>query len=94
MRYRVELDELSTFVEKLRSFEERAETIATRVDKQIADLHSTWTGEAAAAHRAHHVEWSSAASQMREALAELRDAAQVAHRNYSDVIKVNLAMWP
>jgi hypothetical protein len=28
MRYRIELDELSTFVEKLRLFEERAETIA------------------------------------------------------------------
>jgi len=94
MRYRVELEELSTFVEKLHLFEEQAETIAARVDTQIADLHATWTGEAASAHRGHHVEWSNAASQMREALAKLLDAAQIAHRNYSEVIKVNVAMWP
>jgi WXG100 family type VII secretion target len=94
MRYRVELDELSAFVEKLERFEERAETIATRVDKQVADLHATWSGEAASAHHARHVEWSNAASQMREALAKLRKAAQTAHRNYTEVIEVNVAMWP
>jgi WXG100 family type VII secretion target len=94
MRYRVELEELSAFIEKLRVFEERAETIAARVDSQIADLHATWSGEAAAAHRAHHDEWTTAAAQMREALAELREAANAAHRNYSGVIEVNTAMWP
>ena len=94
MRYRVELEELSAFVDKLHQFEEKAETIATRVDKHIADLHATWTGEAASAHHAHHLEWSNAALQMREALAKLRNAAQTAHRNYAEVIDVNVAMWP
>jgi WXG100 family type VII secretion target len=94
MRYRVALNELSAFVEKLQLFEERAETIATRVDKQIADLHATWTGEAASAHHAWHAEWSNTASQMREALTQLRIAAETAHRNYAEVIEVNMAMWP
>jgi WXG100 family type VII secretion target len=94
MRYRVELEELSAFVEKLQAFEQRAESIAARVDGQIADLHASWSGSAASAHRAHHDEWMSAASQMREALSQLREAARVAHRNYSDVIEVNIAMWP
>ena len=31
---------------------------------------------------------------MREGLEGLRKAAHVAHLNYSDVIKVNTAMWP
>lgn len=52
MRYRVELDVLLAFVDKLQSFERRAEAIAARVDRQVADLHTTWSGEAAAAHRA------------------------------------------
>jgi WXG100 family type VII secretion target len=94
MRYRVELEELLAFVETLQAFEQHAETIAARVDKQVADLHHSWSGDAAAAHRAHHDEWITAAAQMRDALAELREAARIAHRNYSDVIEVNMAMWP
>ncbi|MGV0656607.1 WXG100 family type VII secretion target [Mycolicibacterium thermoresistibile] len=92
MRYRVELEELLAFVEALRAFEQRAEAIASRVDEQIADLHTSWSGEAAAAHRAHHDEWSAAAAQMREALGQLREAAHSAHRNYTEAVKLNIAM--
>jgi WXG100 family type VII secretion target len=77
MRYRVELEELSAFVETLEAFEQRDETIATRVDNQVADLHDSWFGDAASAHLALHDEWKTAATQMREALAELREAARV-----------------
>jgi WXG100 family type VII secretion target len=92
MRYRVELDELLAFVDRLQSFEQRAETIATRVDQQVAGLHDTWSGEAAQAHRAQHDQWSAAATQMREAVAELRVAAHDAHRNYTDAAQTNLDM--
>ncbi|HEX2213791.1 MAG TPA: WXG100 family type VII secretion target [Mycobacterium sp.] len=92
MRYRVELEELLAFVEKLRGFEQRAEVIAARVDGQIAALHTSWSGDAAAAHRANHDEWTAAATQMREALTQLREAARNAHRNYTDAVKVNLEM--
>jgi uncharacterized protein YukE len=47
MRYRVELEELLAFVDRLQSFEQRAEAIAARVDGQIAILHDTWAGDAA-----------------------------------------------
>ena len=57
MRYRVELEELLGFVDRLQSFEQRAEAIAARVDGQIATMHGTWAGNAAAAHRAQHDEW-------------------------------------
>jgi WXG100 family type VII secretion target len=93
-RYRVELEELLAFVETLQAFEQHAETIAARVDEQVTSLHDSWSGDAASAHLALHSEWVTAASQMRDALAELREAAHVAHRNYSDVIEVNMAMWP
>ncbi|MEX3655691.1 MULTISPECIES: WXG100 family type VII secretion target [Mycolicibacterium] len=94
MRYRVELEELLAFVETLQVFEQRAEAISARVESQIAHLHDSWSGDAAAAQRAHHDEWTAAATQMRESLAELRKAAHTAHRNYSDVIEINVAMWP
>jgi len=92
MRYRVELEELLAFVETLRSFEQRAEAIGARVDGQIADLHASWSGDAAAAHRAHHDEWTAAAAQMREALGQLREAAHATHRNYTQAVELNLAM--
>ena len=66
MRYRVELEELWAFVETLQAFEQRAETIAARIDNQVADLHDSWSGEAASAHLALHGEWTTAATQMRE----------------------------
>jgi WXG100 family type VII secretion target len=94
MRYRVELEELLAFVETLQAFEQRAETIAARVDNHVADLHDTWSGDAASAHLALHSEWIAAADQMREALAELREAARIAHQNYSNAVEVNIAMWP
>lgn len=92
MRYRVELEELLAFVDKLQAFEQRAEAIASRVDGRVASLHTGWSGDAAAAHRASHDEWTAAATQMREAAAELREAAHTAHRNYTDAVRVNLDM--
>lgn len=92
MRYRVELEELLAFVDRLQAFERHAEAIATRVDSQVADLHTTWSGSGAAAHRARHGEWMAAAAQMREALAELRAAAHHAHRNYTEAAQLNLDM--
>lgn len=92
MRYRVELEELLAFVDRLQSFEQRAEAIAARVDGQIATLHDTWAGNAAAAHRAQHDEWMTGAAQMREALAQLRAAADNAHQHYTDAARLNVEM--
>lgn len=92
MRYRVDLDELMAFVDRLQSFEQRAETIAARVDGKVASLNDSWSGAAAAAHRAQHDEWVAGAAQMREALGWLRAAAHNAHRTYTDAAQANLDM--
>jgi WXG100 family type VII secretion target len=92
MRYRVELEELLAFVDRLQSFEQRAEAIAARVDGQITTLHGTWAGNASASHRAQHDEWLAAAAQMREALAQLRAAAHNAHQHYTDAARLNVEM--
>ncbi|WP_235672930.1 WXG100 family type VII secretion target [Mycolicibacterium hodleri] len=88
----MELDELLAFADKLQAFERRAEALATQIDQRIAGLHETWSGSAATAHRAQHDEWMAGATQMREALAELRAAAHNAHRNYSDATQLNVDM--
>jgi uncharacterized protein YukE len=92
MRYRVELGELLAFVEKLEAFERRAELIATLVDAQVADLHTSWDGHGAAGHLAQHRKWIMAAGQMREALAHLKATAHNAHRNYTDAVQLNMTM--
>lgn len=91
-RYRVELDELLGFVDKLEAFQRRAEAVTTSVEGRVTELHTTWSGDGADAHRVRHDEWMSAAAEMREAVAELRAAAQNAHRHYNDAAAMNLEM--
>jgi WXG100 family type VII secretion target len=93
-RYRVELQELLAFVKRLQAFEQRGEQIAAGVDNLVSQLGGNWSGTAADAHQAEHDQWSAAATEMREAAAQLRQAADRAHRNYSEVIEINTAMWP
>jgi WXG100 family type VII secretion target len=93
-RYTVDLDALSTFADRLARFNARAEEISKAVDQCIADLHGTWAGLAAKADVGHHEKWMEADREMRDGLEGLRKAARVAHLNYSEVVKVNTAMWP
>ncbi len=93
-RYRVDLDELLAFADRLKAFDDRSDELTTAVDRLVNELHVTWAGEAASAHQLEHDEWRAAAQQMREAVTELTDAAQKAHTNYTEVIDINTAMWP
>ncbi|WP_123029015.1 WXG100 family type VII secretion target [Mycolicibacterium stellerae] len=92
MRYRVELDELLAFVDKLHAFDERADMIAAQVDDRVVALHESWQGKGAVAHYTLHQEWMSTAHQMREALSQLRHAAHAAHSNYTEAARLNVAM--
>lgn len=93
-RYRVDLDELLAFTDRLKAFDDRADELTTAVDRLVKELHMTWAGQAAGAHQSSHDEWMTAAQQMREAVTELKDAAHKAHKNYTEVIDINTAMWP
>jgi uncharacterized protein YukE len=56
-------------------------------------LHTTWTGEAASAHRQAHEEWQCAVAEMRAGLAVMRSNASIAHGNYSNAVTTNVGMW-
>ncbi len=92
--YTVDLDALLAFADRITTFNARAEEIATAVDQYIAELHTTWLGDGATVEREYHEKWMAAAKQMREGVVELRRNAQAAHRNYTEVIVINTAMWP
>jgi WXG100 family type VII secretion target len=93
-RYTVDLDQLNDFADRLEAFNRRADEIERAIDQQVAALHDNWLGDGAEGHKDYHARWMEAAKQMREAVAELRESAAKAHRNYTGVAELNTAMWP
>lgn len=93
-QYRVALEELLGFAERLEAFGKHAEQIAESADNLAGHLNGNWSGGAAEAHQAEHEKWVAAAAEMRQAVAQLRTAARTAHSNYTEVVDINTAMWP
>lgn len=93
MRYGVDTSELQDVIAQLAAFEARLEQRIADADRTVATLHATWTGRAAAEHRAAHARWTAAQAQMQDALARLRAIAATAHGNYSGAVAANTSMW-
>ncbi len=86
-------DALADAVERMSEFQRYAESMLSEIDSLVSNLHITWTGEGAAAHAEAHRRWTQGEATMREALAQLRDAAHGAHGNYTGATAKNLSMW-
>ena len=91
--YRVDLDLLDDNIARMAAFEKSIERRLATLQQEIDDLHLSWTGLAASAQKAAHEQWSKGEAQMRQALVELRKAAEVAHHNYSSAAAANVRMW-
>ena len=91
--FRVDPDALADAVERMSEFQRYAESLLSEIDSLVSNLHTTWTGEGAAAHAEAHRHWAQGEAMMREALAQLRAAAHTAHGNYTGAIAKNLSMW-
>ena len=90
----VDLDKLSEFVDRLTAFNKASEGVAVEVDRAVAQLKSTWSGDAADAHQDYHRRWIQAEERMRSAAAELKSKAASAHEGYSGAVQHNSEMWP
>ncbi|MBB4853394.1 WXG100 family type VII secretion target [Mycobacteroides chelonae] len=93
-RYRVDLEALESFADKLAAFDRVAEKCTSEVDARIRDLHTVWTGADAAAQAAYHQEWLEGFAQMRKVQEELEDSARASHFQYNQAIEHNRKMWP
>ena len=91
--FRVDPQALADAVQRMAEFQRYAEDMLTEIDSLVSNLHTTWTGQGAAAHAEAHRHWARGEEMMREALAQLRTAGATAHRNYTDAMSTNLAMW-
>ncbi|MEU2032779.1 WXG100 family type VII secretion target [Nocardia amamiensis] len=92
--YRVNLQQLDEAIATMAKFGAEVEGWLSEVDQHIADLHLSWSSEAADAQRAAHTRWTAGVVEMRENLEELREVARRAHTNYSGVADLNQGMWP
>ena len=91
--FRVDPQALADTVQRMVEFQRHAESMLTEIDCLVTNLHAMWTGQGAAAHAEAHRHWARGEAMMREALAQLRSAGATAHRNYTDVMSTNLAIW-
>ncbi|WP_204079627.1 WXG100 family type VII secretion target [Mycobacterium riyadhense] len=91
--FRVDPEALADAVAQMAEFGRYAESLLTEIDSLVSNLHTTWSGEAAAAHAEAHRHWTAGEAMMREALARLRAAGATAHANYTGAMSTNLSMW-
>ncbi|WP_433754668.1 WXG100 family type VII secretion target [Nocardia sp. CA-135398] len=92
--YKVDLEQLDAAIDTMDKFGRTVEDWLGEVDGHIADLHLTWSSQAATAQRVAHDKWVAGVDEMRAILDELRDVARNAHQNYSAAIETNTKMWP
>jgi WXG100 family type VII secretion target len=93
VRFTVDLDEVTALVARAEAFGAQVGETSSRLEREVAGLHLTWTGLAADADQRAHREWTAGAREMADALAELTGLAQHAHNEYLSAATDNHRMW-
>jgi WXG100 family type VII secretion target len=91
--FTVRLAQLADVIDQLDRFDQHLESALAEADRRVDELHVTWSGAAARAHRAAHDEWTRGAADMRAGLAAMRAIAATAHANYTAAVTANAQMW-
>jgi WXG100 family type VII secretion target len=91
--FSVDTAALADTVERMAQFGRAAEALLAEIDSTVKNLHISWTGEAAGAHRYAHEQWEHGAALMRAALERLGRAGAAAHHNYSQATSTNASNW-
>lgn len=91
--FSVDLDALRRSVGEMGRCGAALDVLLDELARQVADLHTTWCGDAASAQVAAQDGWETGFRDMRAALAAMRGAADVAHGNYDEAAATNLRMW-
>jgi WXG100 family type VII secretion target len=91
--FSVDPEALADAIERMGEFVRHTESVIAEINSLVTHLHSTWSGQAAAAHAEAHRHWSHGEATMREALKQLKTAGSTAHHNYTYVAATNMSMW-
>ena len=91
--YSLDADDLATVIDDLARGHAALSELAVDLERRIGELHVTWDGEAAAAHRLAQAAWDQGFGEMRDALARMRRVADTAHHNYTSAAAANHELW-
>ncbi|MGV0834494.1 WXG100 family type VII secretion target [Mycolicibacterium thermoresistibile] len=89
----VDFAQLQAAVEQMARFESEVIERLEDIDHSMAALRSTWQGSGSEAHAQAQQQWTDGAEQMKTALSQLRQVAEIARRNYADAVTKNGQMW-
>lgn len=92
--YRVNFEELDSFITQLASFRQFTEEHMEYLDNIVELLAEKWSGSAMDAYRAAHIEWKQGAQSIQKSLETLRAAARNSHTVFSELQKHQQKMWP
>jgi WXG100 family type VII secretion target len=91
--YSLDVDDLAAVIDDLARAHATLSELAAVLERRIGELHLTWDGQAALAHRSAQTAWDQGFREMRDALARMRQAGNTAHHNYTSAAAVNLQLW-
>lgn len=91
--FSVDPEALSEALAEMADFQRTAQSLLAEIETTVANLHGTWSGEAATAHAEAHRSWTHGATLMQEALNRLHAMGDSAHGNYTGVMQTNQNMW-
>lgn len=91
--FEVDPEALADAVGRMGEYLQHVESMLSEVDSLVTNVHGSWAGQAAGAHREAHRHWAHGEAMMREALGQLKAAGTTAHANYTGVMAANLGMW-
>ncbi|MFG1794565.1 WXG100 family type VII secretion target [Nocardia sp. NPDC049149] len=90
--FKVDLDHLDNVVSRLNALAGFVHEELDHLDEGVAALPGIWESIGSQAYTEAHGKWASGAREFAEGVAEMRAAAQAAHRRYSAALQTNRRM--
>ena len=91
--FKVDPAVLLAVADRMSEFEQHMEQALAQLEAVERRLGTAWDGSGGQAQAAAQQRWTEGAAEMRQALAELRKAAEGAHENYHGAAQTNLRNW-
>ncbi|TXI53373.1 WXG100 family type VII secretion target [Mycolicibacterium mageritense] len=90
---KVVLESLDQAIAQLASFDSEIEQQLAELQNRLAELHTRWEGDAAAAHAHAQAEWAEGARMLSEGIKGMHRASVEAHSSFRSAIIANRARF-
>ncbi len=91
--FKVDPAVLLSVAERMSQFEAHMEQTLAQLEAVEHQLGASWDGSGGAAQADAQQRWTEGAAEMRQALADLRKVAEIAHENYHGAAQTNARNW-